>query len=357
MREKVMNSSDKKISVILPVKDGDMLLLRRAVRSVLQQRGVIFEILLMDDGSGESVSKELDVIAAEDSRIRLIHMEGRGVSAARNRAFREAQGQIVTWLDCDDAVAPGCFAEAMHLLEDPSVDALWGGTCFVNAEEMEELLAEGQDQDRGENESAEKCCIPLDHERLHRTRAECIGEPYRFEGGGYINRGIAARFIRKDALEGHGLYFPEGIGMYEDTIWNLEMMECLSIRYVPRIWYYYYDNSASASNRFHADGLERIEEPLNRIRNILDLDNEEEYTAYTRFLMDSLRYVCQTMYLHPDWKPEPNERTRIKRHLYGDAPWNEIGKKRFLAHAEKRDRLKAVMYKMRLLLKYWSMVG
>ena len=342
--------SDKLISVILPFRNGDPVFLRRAVDSVLRQKEADFEVLLADDGSEAEFGEIADKLAQEEERIRVIHMEPTGVSAARNRAMQEAEGDVITFLDSDDAVAPYCFAEALQVLtEHPELDGIWGGTCFLNPDDMEKLLQDFNGilkRDISE-------LILLDPERLHQTRAECIGEPYRFQGG-YINRGIAARFLRKKALLENNLLFPEEFRMYEDTIWNLEMMERLALGYVPKVWYYYLDNVKSVSNTFHRDGLERIEQPLVHIQNMLDLTDPVEYEAYTRFLMDSLRYVYRSLYGHPEWRPDPGEKQKLKRHLYTEAPWNEIGSRRFRARAAGRDRRKAMLYSMHLLLACWG---
>ena len=349
------------ISVILPFRNGNPAFLQRAIDSVCRQSEGNFELLLIDDGSEDAYGKEADRYAENDLRIRVIHLEPSGVSVARNRAIREAKGDVITFLDSDDAVPPHSFAEALQVLaEHPELDGIWGGTCFLDPEEMEKLLLDIVEICR--NDSQKKCenqaeevpeLIRLTPERLHLTRAECIGEPYRFPGG-YINRGIAARFLRRRALLENDLFFPEGIRMYEDTIWNLEMMERLALGYVPKVWYYYLDNVKSVSNTFHRDGLARIEEPMVHIQNMLDLTDPVEYGAYTRFLMDSLRYVCKSLYGHPEWKPEPGEKRTLRKHLYTEAPWKEIGSRRFRKCAAGRDCRKAVLYRMKILFAYWK---
>ena len=342
------------VSVILPARDGDAELLGRAVESVKKQSMPDWELILVDDGSGERMARELDVLAASDDRIRVIHREAAGVSAARNEGIRRARGEVITFLDADDLLLPGCMAAAGELLRDSGADALWGGTVFLDAQGMKEIALR-QSEDR-ERVICSGDCVELLPERRHKTRAECIGEPYRFgDEGGYINRGIAARFIRREAMTGAGLFFPEGVKMYEDTIWNLEMADRLRVRYVPEIWYAYYDNSRSASNRFYEEGAARIEQPLLRIRGMLDLTDPEEYRAYTRFLMDSLRYVYAGFYGHETWRPDRGQRKAVRRHLYGDEPWKEIGTGRYRAAATPRDRGKAVLYRARLLFAYWSL--
>ena len=132
-------------------------------------------------------------------------------------------------------------------------------------------------------------------------------------------------------------------------------MEDLRIAYVRSVWYYYLDNEASASNRFHPDILEIMETPLGMIRSIIDIGNDTEYKAYTRLLMDSLRYVFKCLYGNPAWHPEPQERHRIRTHIYRHMPWKEIGSKRFIKSASERDAQKAVLFRMHMLFAYWKL--
>lgn len=349
-----MSFSKPLISVVLPVKNGDRRLLDRAIDSIRKQTCRDYEILLVDDGSDPAFAEILDTIADGDEQIRLFHIEPSGVSQARNYAIMQARGRIITFLDSDDAFRSCCFAEAAALLQDDGIDVLWGGTFYIDDDSaksaalLQEELPLSADQLR-------LLTVELPPERLHQTRAECIGEPFRFEGGGYINRGIAARFIRKRVFLNGQHQFPSGLRIYEDAIWNLEMMSDTRILYVRRIWYDYYKNNTSALNGFHTDILGRLETPLQRIRSILDTGNSTEYAAYTRLLMDSLRYVYKCLYGNPAWNPRPGEKKQLKTHLYGSTPWDEICTSQFRRGAGKRDRQKALLYRLHLLFFYWKL--
>lgn len=349
-----MSLNSTKVSVILPVKNGDAALLKRAVASVQAQTLQDFEILLVDNGSEAAYAAELDRIAKADKRIRLFHIDSSGVSGARNFAAEQASGEILTYLDSDDALSPCCFEEAAVLLKDPETDALWGGTWYFENADLPELQKKMRQRKVLSEEELKKRCIRLTEDRLHKTRAECIGEPFRFEGG-YINRGIAARFIKREAFQDGRNQFPPGIRMYEDAIWNLKMLGDLRISYVQRVWYYYFSNEDSASNAFNPDILNTMEEPLEILRGILDLEDPEEYAAYTRILMDSLRYVYKCLYGNPKWKPEGKERKALTDHIYNEEPWTEVKSGRFAEHAGARDKKKALLFKNHLLFSYWKL--
>ena len=347
-----MKPKNPEISVILPVKDGDFEALLRAVKSVEDQTVPDYEILLINDGSESEYAERLSKLAEGNERIRLFSMESSGVSAARNLGLDKALGNIITFLDCDDMLSPFSFEEAISIFSGDDADALWGGTFYGPEPSIMEKL-----QEKGSSLSEaqlEELMLPLKPQRLHLTKAECIGEPFRFEGEGYISRGIAGRFIRKSCFEGVAHRFPLNIKFYEDAIWNLGMLSELKVCYVKRIWYYYFQNETSVSNTFHPDIIERMEAPIHRIRSIIDTGNDIEYEAYTRLLADSLRYVYKCLIGNPEWGADKKEKKEISDYLYSHEPWSEIGSSRFMEKAGGRDLVKARLFRRRLLFAYWK---
>ena len=340
---------DEKISVILPVRNGDRDELLRAINSIYAQKHENFEVLLIDDGSDKDFAAVLDEVAKMDERIKLHHISPSGGSGARNYAIDIAEGDVITFLDGDDTLRPFAFVEALALLQNKNIDGVIGGTVYISY---------GSSPIEKESpfsyEELKKRSVKLTLGRIHKTRSECIGEPYRFEDA-YINRGIAARFIKKRVFSDNAHRYPVGIKLYEDAIWNLQMLTELKLLYVESGWYNYYENNRSVSNSYNPDVINDMELPLSRIRKLIDLDNPGEYRAYTRVLVDSLRYVYKCLYGNPEWKPSRAGRKAVKKHLYKDEPWAEIGSKKYFKYAEKRDKEKAVLYKSRLLFLYWRL--
>ena len=89
------------ISVIVPVYKVEKYL-KRCVDSVLMQTFRDFELILVDDGSPDRSGIICDKYARHDSRIKVIHNENQGVSAARSCGVRNAHGAWLTFLDSDD---------------------------------------------------------------------------------------------------------------------------------------------------------------------------------------------------------------------------------------------------------------
>ena len=91
------------ISVIIPLYNKEKQI-ARTLQTVLEQTFQAFEIVIVDDGSTDGSVQEIEQI--KDSRIRLIHQQNGGVSAARNRGITEARYDLVAFLDADDEWKP-----------------------------------------------------------------------------------------------------------------------------------------------------------------------------------------------------------------------------------------------------------
>ncbi len=90
------------MSVVIPTYNrGDVV--RRAIDSVLQQDFKDFEVIVVDDGSTDNT---YHVLEAYEKRIRCVFQDHAGVSAARNRGIRLANGELIAFLDSDDEWLP-----------------------------------------------------------------------------------------------------------------------------------------------------------------------------------------------------------------------------------------------------------
>lgn len=98
-----------KISVIIPTYNSSAYV-ERTLDSVLNQRELPDEIVIVDDGSTDNTIKVLEEYGEKHrdvfSNIRVFQQANRGAGAARNRAVKEAHGEWVAFLDSDDIWMP-----------------------------------------------------------------------------------------------------------------------------------------------------------------------------------------------------------------------------------------------------------
>ena len=93
------------ISIIVPVYNVREYL-AECLDSLLSQNYPKLEFVIIDDGSTDGSGVLCDEFAKKDSRVKVIHQENQGLSAARNQGLKIAAGSYVTFLDSDDYLAP-----------------------------------------------------------------------------------------------------------------------------------------------------------------------------------------------------------------------------------------------------------
>lgn len=110
---------EKKISVIVPVYKVEKYL-ARCVDSIINQTYKNLEIILVDDGSPDGCGAMCDEYAKRDERIKVIHKENSGQSAARNAGLDLATGDYIGFVDSDDRLAPGAYENLLKVLDGKS---------------------------------------------------------------------------------------------------------------------------------------------------------------------------------------------------------------------------------------------
>ncbi len=121
------------VSIITPVYNRERYI-EECIRSVQAQSYQDFEIVIVDDGSTDKTTEICSKLAAEDTRIKLLTGEHKGVSAARNIALDAAQGEYVFFLDSDDVIYP-MLLETLVLAMQNSGAAL-GGSAVLQVSEQ-----------------------------------------------------------------------------------------------------------------------------------------------------------------------------------------------------------------------------
>lgn len=112
------------ISVIIPVYNVEKYL-PKCIESVIGQKGVNFEVILVDDGSTDRCGEICDTYAKKDARIKVIHKKNEGLGYARNEGIEIAQGEFFCFVDSDDWLVEGALAKLYEMGNKSGVDLVW----------------------------------------------------------------------------------------------------------------------------------------------------------------------------------------------------------------------------------------
>lgn len=113
-----------KVSVIIPMYNSKDTI-KSAIESVLNQTyKEPIEIIVVNDGSKDGCEKIVEkmIINNQTNRtIKLINKPNGGVSSARNRGIKEANGEYIAFLDSDDIWHPQKLELVFEALKDDSI--------------------------------------------------------------------------------------------------------------------------------------------------------------------------------------------------------------------------------------------
>jgi glycosyltransferase involved in cell wall biosynthesis len=90
-----------KISCIIPVKNRENFIVD-AVKSVINQKTDVYEIIIVDDGSTDNTIFNLNENFAGQENLKIISSSGLGAGRARNLGASKATGAVFMFLDSDD---------------------------------------------------------------------------------------------------------------------------------------------------------------------------------------------------------------------------------------------------------------
>lgn len=125
------------ISIITPAYNCEKYL-EEAVNSVLVQTMQDWELLIIDDCSGDNTYSCMQKLAKKDSRIRIFqNTQNSGAAATRNYGIHQAKGQWIAFLDSDDLWRKEKLEKQMAVLKKHQEAAfLFTGSAFIEDDGM-----------------------------------------------------------------------------------------------------------------------------------------------------------------------------------------------------------------------------
>ena len=123
-----------KVSIVIPFFNRLGYLIE-ALSSAQAQTHTNLEIILVDDGSSDSI-ENLTPIIQSDQRITYFHQENKGPAAARNLGISKASGKYIAFLDSDDQFETDKILTQLAFMEKNSLGFSYTNYCRVELNGM-----------------------------------------------------------------------------------------------------------------------------------------------------------------------------------------------------------------------------
>ena len=212
------------VSVIVPVyKAQDTI--RKCLDSIINQTLSDWEMVIVDDGSPDESGKICDEYATRDSRIRVVHKENAGVSAARQTGLDAAKGEYVIHADPDDWVDPNMLEELFRTAVLEGADMVicdWivevGGKAIYRVQKPSSLIA-----------------------------SEVLNNLF----DGTLHGSCCNKLVKRSCIDNNAACFPKGINYCEDVCFNVQLlMNDIKVAYLDKAFYHYFQSPTSITNHY-----------------------------------------------------------------------------------------------------------
>lgn len=223
------------IHVIIPVYNA-VRYLREAVDSVLNQPYKNIDIVLVNDGSTDGSSELCDEIAAQESRVSVIHQANAGVSSARNAGIdfvlrRGATEDYLAFLDADDAWT-SCF------WDDNNIALLEQGYCVVGFQSCRC------------NSLTTRRSMPITMTAgAHQGGADNVWV--------HSHQTFGAMLYSVRHLSNYSIRFFDGLKINEDRIFNMQCIYLAKEIYLENCLLYLYRNNNSSTSHQKRNAIDK----------------------------------------------------------------------------------------------------
>lgn len=116
----------------------------KCLGSVVAQENADYEHLVFDNCSTDGTAQ----VVSQFPRVRFSSEPDRGQSDAVNKGLRAARGEIICWLNSDDAYPAGVFKKLREAFANPAVEVLFGDVLQVTYDGSGEVRAVGRFESR-----------------------------------------------------------------------------------------------------------------------------------------------------------------------------------------------------------------
>ena len=243
-----LHKEEPLISVIVPVYNGQDYL-TGCIESIESQTCGHLEIIIVNDGSTDRTAAVCDSLQAAYDNVRILNLDDKGVSAARNAGMAAAAGEFITFVDADDRLLPDMIRVLYDCMVKTRSDAagckffMWSSEeewrQAAGAVEMRKAKPRGTDAPENDISGADRPGM--------QTRT--------YDAGSYLQEELLcgnsrcwSKLYRRELIE--KVRFREGLTIGEDMLFLVQLLPHVhTITETAYAGYGYYQNPSGAINR------------------------------------------------------------------------------------------------------------
>lgn len=284
------------------------------LHSLQQQSHDDYEVLVVNDGSGDGTLRVAEEFAQEDIRIRILSQENLGVSAARNLGMQQACGEYIIFFDADDKVPADALRNMYDTARKRKADMVVG---------ILETISDGKTEinQASKTLAAHNEISPRDLAFI-KTWSQC-NKMYR----------------RKFLLENDIRFLPvkvaeDGHFLYQALVHQPKICGCNSIvyQYIRRpFWEGLHTASKNVGRSYLTDRLQVYEDMLDMMGELMEGESQETQEVYqdalvTRFLRGGITQAFYRRIWRCDKEVQPDLQKAVQRFkpLVTENCWAEI---------------------------------
>lgn len=329
------------LSIIVPVYKIEESYFRECLNSLVAIENNDVEIILVDDGSPDNCGVICDEYAEKDSRIRVLHKENAGVSAARNDGIRMAQGKYLMFVDADDWVDMRQIYSLVTTKKAEDIDILFWGEKIV--------WDDGREKDEYPLPTEQVFSLP---EEIENLQLMTFGRKY-----GALRRNRAAecmasindKAIKTDLVRKKDIFFDERVTLGEDGLFALKIFgaskKCCYFHAVP---YHYRQRETSACHAYKSNADDEVLQVFTATKQYLDESNapEEFYTALNHRCFDWMGYWISSSHIQ-----SKNDLIKAKKRLK-EEPFCSVIRAVKMKNFDWKGKVKIILFRLGLIWTY-----
>lgn len=231
------------ISVIIPAYNAEKTI-TFAIQSVINQDFEDWELIIIDDGSTDqtyTICREF----ISCNKIRLIHQENAGRSAARNEGIANSSGYWITFLDADDTLFPDSLSTLLSATTEDT-----GIVCGGYTTQFQKTPTPSKQYIYRGIDFANLVLNPC-------TQPSIAADDNYFDS--LFERTIWGKLYKGELIRGCNISFLPNLRFGEDALFNIYAGLCArEIRTINHISYYYNRENEGTTRHYNSENVNYV---------------------------------------------------------------------------------------------------